>query len=407
MKLIKMNLATFLLAAGFASIVDDAWQSPEQNLARKSFVKDPSVVNVLDIGFGAGYLAETLLESNTNIKVVSFENNPKPYTTKAKEYIDSVYPGRHTLILSGQILQYINENRGRKFDVIFYDDRQDYKAARSDLEIGFKLAHENTIVIANNAKSVKPKNISDAFLSPAWEEYILDGKVIEIKRKSFGSGNRLIWGKYNLNFNEIKSLDTFLAEGGFTDFEENIGQNPEETLTLQSFVRNPWIKNVLEIGFGAGHSANAILKANPSLTLVSFDIGSNSYVSSSKSFIDKTYPGRHKLILGDSTKTVPQYIQENPGITFDFIFVDGGHQYETVKADLNNCGYVAHKHTVVALHDVFYTPYGVPQELKGPIDAWIESRKNNLVTEIDFWDFQPNRGIVWGHYNVDFYQDKI
>ena len=402
-----MTLATFLLAAGFANLADDAWQSPEQNLARKNFVKDGSVVYVLDIGFGAGYLAETLLESNPNIKVVSFESSPKPYTTKAKEYIDSVYAGRHTLILADQISQYINENCGTKFDVIFYDDRQEYNVARSNLDTGFRLAHEKTILVANNAKSVKPKNISDVFLSPAWEEYILEGKIIEIKRKDFGSRNRLIWGKYNLNFKEVKSLDNFLAEAGFTNFEENVGQNPEETLTLQSLVGKPWIKNVLEIGFGAGHSANAILKANPSLTLVSFDIGSNSYVSRAKNFIEQTYPGRHKLILGDSTKTVPQYIQENRGVTFDFIFIDGGHQYETVKADLNNCGYLAHKNTVVALHDVYYHLNGVPDELKGPIDTWIQARRYNFVTEIDFWEFQLSRGIVWGAYNVDFYQDKL
>ena len=163
----------------------------------------------------------------------------------------------------------------------------------------------------------------------------------------------------------------------------------------------------MEIGFGAGHSANAILKANPSLTLVSFDIGSNSYVSRAKNFIEQTYPGRHKLILGDSTKTVPQYIQENRGVTFDFIFIDGGHQYETVKADLNNCGYLAHKNTVVALHDVYYHLNGVPDELKGPIDTWIQARRYNFVTEIDFWEFQLSRGIVWGTYNVDFYQDKL
>ena len=234
-----MTLATFLLAAGFANLADDAWQSPEQNLARKNFVKDGSVVYVLDIGFGAGYLAETLLESNPNIKVVSFESSPKPYTTKAKEYIDSVYAGRHTLILADQISQYINENGGTKFDVIFYDDRQEYNVARSNLDTGFRLAHEKTILVANNAKSVKPKNISDVFLSPAWEEYILEGKIIEIKRKDFGSRNRLIWGKYNLNFKEVKSLDNFLAEAGFTNFEENVGQNPEETLTLQSLVRKP------------------------------------------------------------------------------------------------------------------------------------------------------------------------
>jgi hypothetical protein len=31
-----------------------------------------------------------------------------------------------------------------------------------------------------------------------------------------------------------------------------------------------------------------------------------------KEYIDATYPGRHTLIVGDSTVTVPQYKIENP-----------------------------------------------------------------------------------------------
>ena len=399
-----MNLATFLLAAGFASIVDDAWQSPEQNLARKSFVKDPSVVYVLDIGFGAGYLAETLLESNTNIKVVSFENNPKPYTTKAKEYIDSVYPGRYTLILSGQIPQYINENCGRKFDVIFYDDRQDYKAARSDLEIGFKLAHENTIVIANNAKSVKPKSFYDLFLSVAWEKLVVERKIFEINRKDFESGNRLIWGKYNLNFKEIKDLDVYLAESRNSDFEGHSGTIVEQSLNYQRLIRDPSIKTAMEIGFNAGHSARNYLQANPSLTLVSFDIGKFSGVYVGKKYIDEEFPGRHTLIIGDSTKTVPQYIKDNPGKTFDYIFIDGGHDYDTAKADLTNCWHLAHKNTLVVLDDAFYITYAIWSHVPGVSVAWYEARKSRFVFELGF--LESFFGTIWGKYNLDFYKER-
>ena len=39
------------------------------------------------------------------------------------------------------------------------------------------------------------------------------------------------------------------------------------------------------------------------------------------------------MIRGDSTISIPNYIAEN-GITFDLIFIDGGHEYEIVKTEL-------------------------------------------------------------------------
>ena len=399
-----MTLATFLLAAGFANLADDAWQSPEQNLARKNFVKDGSVVYVLDIGFGAGYLAETLLESNPNIKVVSFESSPKPYTTKAKEYIDSVYAGRHTLILADQISQYINENGGTKFDVIFYDDRQEYNVARSNLDTGFRLAHEKTILVANNAKSVKPKSFYDLFLSLAWEKHVAEGKIIEINRKDFESGNRLIWGKYNLNFKEIKDLDTYLAEAHNSDFEGHTGTVVGQSLTYQYLIRDSSIKTAMEIGFNAGHSARNFLLANPSLKLVSFDIGKFSGTFVGKKYIDEQFPGRHTLIIGDSTKSVPQYVKDNPGVTFDYIFIDGGHDYETVNADLNNCWHLAHKNTLVVLDDAFYATFAVWSHVPGVSISWYEARKSRFVFELGF--SESNAGTIWGRYNLDFYKER-
>lgn len=113
--------------------------------------------------------------------------------------------------------------------------------------------------------------------------------------------------------------------------------------------------NVMEIGFNAGHSAELFLQYNRSLNLVSFDIGQHDYVLTSKKYIDFSYPDRHTLILGDSTVTIPEYIKNNKDVKFDVIFIDGGHNYEIVKKDMENCFHLAHENTIVILDDTVYT----------------------------------------------------
>ena len=75
----------------------------------------------------------------------------------------------------------------------------------------------------------------------------------------------------------------------------------------------------MEIGFNAGHSAELFLKYT-SAHVTSFDLGDHPYVTHAKEYIDAYYPGRHSLILGDSTVTVPKCIGK-----YDIIFIDGGH----------------------------------------------------------------------------------
>ena len=190
-----MNLVTFLLAAGLFNIEDNSWQTPKQNLRRKEFLKDPQVKNILEIGFGAGYLSELLLEANSEIKIVSFDRGDKPYTQKAKEYIDTTFPGRHTLILGNtvdKLAEFIRDNCGVKFDLIYYDDRDDYGFVKPNLDAAFQVAHENTLIIANNARSVQPQHLSHLYLHQAWHEVVAEGKIIEIGRKNYDLENRII-----------------------------------------------------------------------------------------------------------------------------------------------------------------------------------------------------------------------
>ncbi len=156
--------------------------------------------------------------------------------------------------------------------------------------------------------------------------------------------------------------------------------------------------NMMEIGFNAGHSADLFLKNNPSLKLTSFDLGSHEYVLTAKEYIDTNYPNRHTLILGDSTVTVPKYINDNPGKVFDIIFIDGGHEYDIANADLENCRNLANKDTLVIMDDIVSRNDWVTGWTIGPSQTWVEHLINGTLREISKMDYQAGRGMSWGKY---------
>jgi predicted O-methyltransferase YrrM len=194
------------------------------------------------------------------------------------------------------------------------------------------------------------------------------------------------------------SLTEFLESRGFCEFEGYSQEVKGQVEDLIQLTQAP-VKTVMEIGFNAGHSAEVFLENNKDLNLVSFDLGSHSYGAAAKEYIDSTYPGRHTIVWGDSTVTVPEYINENPGKTFDFIFIDGGHEVNTVRADFQNCSKLANADTVVAMDDTIFTREQSDNTV-GPTLIWSENIGLRIIEEIGRKEYGGHRGMSWGKYNI-------
>ena len=87
------------------------------------------------------------------------------------------------------------------------------------------------------------------------------------------------------------------------------------------------------------------------------------------------------LICGDSTKrgTINKVSLLGP---YDFVFIDGGHSYDTVKKDFQNYSKNLNKNGLIAMHDIFSdTVVGVPKFWKE-----IKKKYKNKFNFSEFYD---------------------
>tara|TARA_Y100000389_G_scaffold44671_1_gene39368 strand:- start:3830 stop:4423 length:594 start_codon:yes stop_codon:yes gene_type:complete len=195
------------------------------------------------------------------------------------------------------------------------------------------------------------------------------------------------------------NLVDFYKEKNITNFEGYSQQVKGQVEFLRNIVNDESINNVMEIGFNAGHSAELFLSSNKNINLVSFDIGEHKYVNLGKEFIDKTYPNRHTLIIGNSLSTVPEYFKKE-NKKFDLIFIDGDHNYNVAKGDILNCKNLAHDKTIVVIDDTINNNNWLQGWNIGPNRAWKEAKDSNMIKEIGTIDFKRGRGQSWGYYNL-------
>lgn len=171
----------------------------------------------------------------------------------------------------------------------------------------------------------------------------------------------------------------FLASRGQLAVEGS--SSPEQQDYLRSLVRRSGARLVGEIGFNAGFSSLAFLSAAPDVRVVSFDIGQHEVVRHAKEFMDERYRGRHELVIGDSKLTVPRYRAEHPQVSFDIVFIDGGHDCQTVSADIANLKLLSHLGTSVVIDDLTpWLPWG-----KGPARAWSEAMRQGLIVQAEMY----------------------
>ena len=203
-------------------------------------------------------------------------------------------------------------------------------------------------------------------------------------------------------------LDDYLAQHGIKfsyDYEGFSGQFPAEPIILSHFARMDHVKEIMEIGFNAGHSSETFLISNPNANVTSFDIGRVNATKFGKDYIDETFPGRHTLILGDSRETVKEFKRNNPNKRFDLIFIDGGHTYDVAKLDVVHSSGLAHKNTIVVVDDVVYVPGWEAGWTVKPTQVWEEGKKHGEITELGRLADRHGIGLVWGKYLKSFELD--
>ncbi|KAI9032483.1 hypothetical protein DFJ74DRAFT_654504 [Hyaloraphidium curvatum] len=161
--------------------------------------------------------------------------------------------------------------------------------------------------------------------------------------------------------------------------------------------REGWIRRICETGFNAGHSAVTFLSSNPNAELYSFDYLGHGYSLAAREAVSALFPGRLRVIGGDSAATVPAFAAEHPDHRCDFISVDGGHSYELATADLRNFARMAAERNLVVIDDVECAEH----YCEGPKRAWEDVKREGLVREMACYplDF-GKRGFCIGRYEV-------
>ena len=119
-------------------------------------------------------------------------------------------------------------------------------------------------------------------------------------------------------------------------------------------------ESFLEIGFAAGINNSFINKFFNFKKIVAVDYVAPGGINKETFFANLRFKNL-TLICGDSTKreTINKVSLLGP---YDFVFIDGGHSYDTVKKDFQNYSKNLNKNGLIAMHDIFSdTVVGVPK----------------------------------------------
>ena len=127
--------------------------------------------------------------------------------------------------------------------------------------------------------------------------------------------------------------------GGKNGIEGHIGKYPGKIKGIEKALSYLLIspKNILEIGFNAGHSAMVMLNNTPdSCNFYTFTLDNHAYSQPCFDIIKSVYPKRNlQITFGDSQFIIPKFL-ETFNEELDFIFIDGAHHGHWPYVDAKN-----------------------------------------------------------------------
>lgn len=189
--------------------------------------------------------------------------------------------------------------------------------------------------------------------------------------------------------------------------EKLLEMGGERYKVLFNYLKSTNCKSILEIGVWKGNTAALILHSSKNKNIIYHGIdvfegttgelieNEVSLVADSKNTIEKKLKKISKnvsLHKGYSTDVFPSL--QNQSVTFDCIWIDGGHSYETVKFDFDNYSKLLSKGGIIFIDD--YTSDSHLPDVKSFVDKELLNNPKYIV-EIYNDHFDTYRGY---HYKV-------
>jgi len=215
--------------------------------------------------------------------------------------------------------------------------------------------------------------------------------------------NILTFSKYiklkNSNSLNYNNLANYYKTNNIRIIEGNSTQSQLQSDFLNKYNEN--FKDVLEIGFNAGHSSEIFLSSSTNSKITSIDIGYWYYCKFGVEFLNIKFPNRLKVIFKDSILALKDFSTVPENKIFSFIYIDGNHTYDYAYNDIKNCQKFADKQTLVAVDDVVIDDKNRTLANTGPTQAWLDLLAEEFITEVEVEHFQDiNRGVAVGKFNI-------
>lgn len=229
-----------------------------------------------------------------------------------------------------------------------------------------------------------------------YSEYTALKNMYGKKIKGPSGKGRIIDFLHKVGFSDKKKQEKLTLDLGFE------GSSIESTLKHhREICEENNVRTILEVGFNSGISSEnfASIKKDGEEQIeqiTSVDIGTHLYVPYAKLAIDKLYPGKHLLLIGDSKDVLPNFHKTFPDKKYDLIFIDGDHTFCGAYLDILNCKDFAHEDTILVIDNV--APHrGVGIEV---YQAFIKHIDENNLIFISHHKIKTHKNDYWDGYVV-------